>query len=75
MAIDADLSAGLIDEKEAQRAAQGTGRGKLFLRCMDGASKFVRGDAVAGLLITAINIFGGIIIGCFRHGMPIGAGG
>ena len=72
MAIDADLSAGLIDEKEAQRRRRELEEESSFVGAMDGASKFVRGDAVAGLLITCINIFGGIIIGYFRHGMPIG---
>ncbi|MQB33463.1 flagellar biosynthesis protein FlhA [Rhizobium rhizogenes] len=71
MAIDADLSAGLIDEKEAQRRKE-LEEESSFFGAMDGASKFVRGDAVAGLLITCINIFGGIIIGYFRHGMQIG---
>ncbi|HEY0121708.1 MAG TPA: flagellar biosynthesis protein FlhA [Rhizobium sp.] len=72
MAIDADLSAGLIDEKEAQRRRKELEEESSFFGAMDGASKFVRGDAVAGLLITCINIFGGIIIGYFRHGMEIG---
>jgi len=72
MSIDADLSAGIIDEKEAQRRRRELEEESSFFGSMDGASKFVRGDAVAGLLITAINIFGGIIIGYFRHGMPIG---
>jgi flagellar biosynthesis protein FlhA len=72
MAIDADLSAGLIDEKEAQRRRKELEEESSFFGAMDGASKFVRGDAVAGLLITCINIFGGIIIGYFRHGMQIG---
>ncbi|MDL2404839.1 flagellar biosynthesis protein FlhA [Rhizobium calliandrae] len=72
MAIDADLSAGLIDEKEAQRRRRELEEESSFFGAMDGASKFVRGDAVAGLLITCINIFGGIIIGYFRHGMQIG---
>ncbi|QRM54254.1 flagellar biosynthesis protein FlhA [Sinorhizobium sp. BG8] len=72
MSIDADLSAGLIDEKEAQRRRRELEDESSFFGSMDGASKFVRGDAVAGLLITAINVFGGIIIGYFRHGMDIG---
>ncbi|MDE1991622.1 MAG: flagellar biosynthesis protein FlhA [Rhizobiaceae bacterium] len=72
MAIDADLSAGLIDEKEAQRRRKELEEESSFFGAMDGASKFVRGDAVAGLLITCINVFGGIIIGYFRHGMQIG---
>jgi flagellar biosynthesis protein FlhA len=72
MSIDADLSAGMIDESEARRRRKELEDESSFFGAMDGASKFVRGDAVAGLLITAINIFGGIIIGYFRHGMQIG---
>jgi flagellar biosynthesis protein FlhA len=72
MSIDADLSAGIIDEKEAQTRRRELEQESSFFGAMDGASKFVRGDAVAGLLITAINVFGGIIIGYFRHGMPLG---
>ncbi|MGF0537359.1 flagellar biosynthesis protein FlhA [Agrobacterium sp. ES01] len=72
MSIDADLSAGIIDEKEAQRRRQELEQESSFFGAMDGASKFVRGDAIAGLIITAINIFGGIVIGYFRHGMEIG---
>ena len=71
MSIDADLSAGMIDETEARRRRKELEDESSFFGAMDGASKFVRGDAVAGLLITAINIFGGIIIGYFRHGMEI----
>ncbi len=72
MSIDADLAAGIIDEKEAQSRRRELEQESGFFGAMDGASKFVRGDAVAGLLITAINVFGGIIIGYFRHGMPLG---
>ncbi|WP_428411674.1 flagellar biosynthesis protein FlhA [Pararhizobium sp.] len=72
MSIDADLSAGLIDEKEAQRRRRELEEESSFYGSMDGASKFVRGDAIAGLLITAINVFGGIIIGYVRHDMSIG---
>lgn len=72
MAIDADLNAGLIDEKEAQRRRQEVTAQADFYGAMDGASKFVRGDAVAGLIITAINIVGGLYIGVMRLGMPIG---
>jgi flagellar biosynthesis protein FlhA len=71
MAIDADLSAGLIDDKEAQRRRHELEEESSFFGAMDGASKFVRGDAIAGLLITAINIFGGIIIGVTHHGMSL----
>ncbi|MFD1328446.1 flagellar biosynthesis protein FlhA [Mycoplana ramosa] len=72
MSIDADLSAGLIDEKQAQHRRRELEDESSFFGAMDGASKFVRGDAIAGLIITAINIFGGIVIGYFRHGMEIG---
>lgn len=71
MSIDADLSAGMIDEHEARRRRKELEDESSFFGAMDGASKFVRGDAVAGLLITAINVFGGIIIGYFRHGMEL----
>lgn len=63
MAIDADMSAGLIDEPEARRRRQELEDESTFFGSMDGAAKFVRGDAVAGLLITIINVVGGIIIG------------
>jgi flagellar biosynthesis protein FlhA len=69
MAIDADLSAGLIDEKEAMRRRSELEEESSFFGSMDGASKFVRGDAIAGLIITAINVFGGIVIGVTRHGL------
>ncbi|AQX21639.1 flagellar biosynthesis protein FlhA [Bartonella sp. CDC_skunk] len=71
MAIDADLSSGLIDEKEAQHRRQELEEESSFFGAMDGASKFVRGDAIAGLIITAVNIFGGIVIGVTRHGMSL----
>ena len=67
MAIDADLNAGLIDEKEAKRRRQEVGDEAEFFGSMDGASKFVRGDAVAGLLILFINIIGGFVIGVAQH--------
>ena len=71
MAIDADLNAGLIDESEARRRRLVISQEADFYGAMDGASKFVRGDAIAGLIITGINIIGGFIIGIFQHGMPI----
>ena len=71
MSIDADLSAGMIDEKEAQHRRRELEEESAFFGSMDGASKFVRGDAIAGLLITAINIIGGIAIGYARHGMSL----
>lgn len=72
MAIDADLSAGLIDDKQAQLRRRELEEESSFFGSMDGASKFVRGDAIAGLIITAINIFGGIVIGITRHGLELG---
>jgi flagellar biosynthesis protein FlhA len=72
MAIDADLSSGLIDDKEAQRRRRELEEESAFFGSMDGASKFVRGEAIASLIIIAVNIFGGIIIGVTRHGMPLG---
>ncbi|WP_282009207.1 flagellar biosynthesis protein FlhA [Brevundimonas aveniformis] len=72
MAIDADLSAGLIDETEAKRRRKELEQESTFFGAMDGASKFVRGDAVAGLIITAINAIGGILIGMMQHQMPAG---
>ena len=71
MSIDADLSAGIIDENEARARRKELEEESAFFGSMDGASKFVRGDAIAGLIITAINIVGGIIIGYTRHGMTI----
>ena len=71
MAIDADLSAGLIDEKEAMRRRRELEEESAFFGSMDGASKFVRGDAIAGLIITAVNVFGGIVIGVTRHDMSL----
>jgi flagellar biosynthesis protein FlhA len=72
MAIDADLSAGLIDETEAKKRRKELEQESTFFGAMDGASKFVRGDAVAGLIIVAINVIGGILIGVIQHKIPIG---
>jgi len=69
MSIDADLGAGLIDENEARRRREEISRYADFYGAMDGAAKFVRGDAVAGLIITFINLIGGFIIGMTQHGM------
>jgi len=69
MAIDADLSAGLINDKEAQRRRSELEEESSFFGAMDGASKFVRGDAIAGLIITAVNVLGGMVIGVTRYGM------
>ncbi len=70
MAIDADLSAGLIDEKEARTRRKNLEDENGFFGAMDGASKFVRGDAIAGLLVVGINVIGGMIIGIMQQGMP-----
>ncbi len=70
MAIDADLSAGLVDEHEARRRRKQLEDESSFFGAMDGASKFVRGDAIAGLLVVFINIIGGMIIGIAQQGMP-----
>ncbi len=72
MAVDADLNAGLIDEKEAKRRRAELSDEADFFGSMDGASKFVRGDAVAGILILFINIIGGFIIGVAQHGLSAG---
>ena len=72
MAIDADLSAGLIDENEARERRRTLEDESTFFGSMDGAAKFVRGDAIAGLLITFINIVGGIIVGVISHDMAFG---
>ena len=70
MAIDADLNAGVIDQAEAKQRRAEVVQEADFYGSMDGASKFVRGDAIAGLLITFINVFGGIIIGVAQHNLP-----
>jgi flagellar biosynthesis protein FlhA len=72
MAIDADLSAGLIDDTEAKKRRKELEQESTFFGAMDGASKFVKGDAVAGLVIVAINIIGGILIGVIQHKVPLG---
>ncbi len=73
MAIDADLGAGLIKEDEAKRRRKAVEQEADFFGSMDGASKFVRGDAVAGIMITAVNLFGGLVIGVVQKNMPIGS--
>ncbi len=73
MAIDADLNAGLINETDARKRRVEVAQEAEFYGSMDGASKFVRGDAVAGLLIMVINIVGGLIIGVVQHDMAVGA--
>jgi flagellar biosynthesis protein FlhA len=72
MAIDADLNAGIIDQKEAKRRREDVVAEADFYGSMDGASKFVRGDAVAGILILFINIIGGLAIGVVQHDMALG---
>ncbi len=71
MAIDADLNAGVIDQDEARKRRQEIGEEADFYGSMDGASKFVRGDAVAGILILFINIIGGLIIGTTQHDLAL----
>ncbi|MEM1067398.1 MAG: flagellar biosynthesis protein FlhA [Planctomycetota bacterium] len=73
MAIDADLNAGLIDEKQAQARREEITAQADFYGAMDGASKFVRGDAIAGIVITIVNVIGGLFIGVVQSGMTIGA--
>jgi flagellar biosynthesis protein FlhA len=72
MAIDADLSAGIVTEAEARRRRKELEEESAFYGAMDGAAKFVRGDAIAGLITTLINLLAGIAIGALRHGMPFG---
>jgi len=71
MSIDADLNAGIIDEQEARKRRQNITREADFYGAMDGASKFVRGDAIASIIITVINILGGFVIGTLQKGMPL----
>ncbi|AIJ09593.1 MULTISPECIES: flagellar biosynthesis protein FlhA [Edwardsiella] len=71
MAIDADLNAGLIGEEEAKKRRSEVTQEADFYGSMDGASKFVRGDAIAGLMIMALNVIGGLLIGVIQHGMPV----
>ena len=71
MAIDADLNAGLIGEEEARKRRTDIARESEFYGSMDGASKFVRGDAVAGIVIMLLNVVGGLIIGMAQHDMPL----
>ncbi|GAB4476839.1 MAG: flagellar biosynthesis protein FlhA [Burkholderiaceae bacterium] len=73
MAIDADLNAGIIDDKEAKRRRAEIAQEADFYGAMDGASKFVRGDAIAGILILFINVIGGLAIGTLQHDLPLGA--
>ena len=75
MAVDADLSSGLINEQQARERRKALEDESSFFGAMDGASKFVRGDAIAGLLIVFINIIGGIIIGTMSHGMDFAEAG
>jgi len=72
MAIDADLSSGLIDQDQAKLRRKELEQESTFFGAMDGASKFVRGDAVAGLVILAVNVIGGILIGVMQHKVPLG---
>ncbi len=72
MAIDADLNAGLIGEDEARRRRAEVAQESDFYGAMDGASKFVRGDAVAGIIILAINLVGGFVVGVLQHNLDLG---
>ena len=72
MAIDADLNAGLITDEQARNRRSEIAREADFYGAMDGASKFVKGDAMAAVLITAINLIGGIVVGMLQHGLPFG---
>lgn len=72
MAIDADLNAGIVNQEEAKARRQEIAKEADFYGAMDGASKFVRGDAIAGILILLINLFGGFAIGVFVHDLPAG---
>jgi len=72
MSVDADLNAGLITEEEARRRREEIRREADFYGAMDGASKFVRGDAIASIIIVFVNIIGGLIIGVIKHGMTLG---
>jgi flagellar biosynthesis protein FlhA len=72
MAIDADLNAGLIGEADARKRRNEVSQEAEFYGAMDGASKYVRGDAVAGILVTVINVVGGLLVGVIQHGLPFG---
>ncbi|WP_440534005.1 flagellar biosynthesis protein FlhA [Variovorax sp. YR566] len=72
MSIDADLNMGFIDQAEAQRRRKNIEKEAGFYGAMDGASKFVKGDAIAGIIILLINIIGGLVIGVMQHGLPWG---
>jgi len=72
MAIDADLNAGLISEQQARQRREDITREANFYGAMDGASKFVRGDAIAGIIITLVNICGGLYVGMVQYGWPVG---
>src|SRR5690606_212979 len=71
MAIDADLNAGMIGEEEARRRRQEVAQEAEFYGAMDGASKYVRGDAIAGIIVTVVNIVGGILVGVMQHDMSM----
>lgn len=73
MAIDADLAAGIIDDAESKRRRRDLEDENSFFGAMDGASKFVRGDAIASIIVTIVNVLGGIVVGTLRHGMSLDA--
>ena len=72
MAIDADLNAGVLTNEEAKRRREEVAEEADFYGAMDGASKFVKGDAIASILILVINVVGGLIIGLVQHDLPVG---
>ncbi|USX23754.1 flagellar biosynthesis protein FlhA [Oxalobacteraceae bacterium OTU3REALA1] len=72
MAIDADLNAGLIGEADARKRRSEVSQEAEFYGAMDGASKYVRGDAIAGILVTVINVIGGLLVGVIQHDLPFG---
>lgn len=73
MAIDADLNAGMLDPKQAERRREEVRREADFFGAMDGASKFIRGDVIAAIIILAINLIGGLAVGMLQHGLPLSA--
>lgn len=72
MSIDADLNAGIIDADQAKERREKLSKESTFFGSMDGANKFVKGDAVAGIVIVFVNVIGGLVIGSFQQGLPIG---
>ena len=71
MAIDADLNAGVLTHEQARKRREDVSRESDFYGSMDGATKFVKGDAIAGILILAVNVIGGLVIGVMQHGLAL----